>query len=99
MFCACADNPPILSGSRPGSAASGVGTLVWNDKTLPTLHCVPDVGSRRITVRENDTEVGRLPKVPGDAVLARYRGDAGEVRGGAGEDGVAPGPVGVTGRT
>jgi hypothetical protein len=68
-FCVWASKPPMLSGSRVGPAVSGVGTFVWNDEILPTLHCAPEVGSLRITVSENATEDGRAPNFAAGAVL------------------------------
>ena len=78
-FWALASKPPMLSGSRLGSAVSGVGTFVWNDVTLPTLHCVPDDGSRRTTVNENVIEDGRCPCWPGDGAMSALSGKVGEV--------------------
>src|SRR5690349_3543967 len=79
IFCVFASRPPILLGSSLGSAASGVGTFVWNEEIFPTLNCAPELASRRITVSVNDTEEGRCPKFPGDNVRSWRKGEVGEV--------------------
>lgn len=68
----------MLPGSRDGSAVSGVGTFVWKDMIFPTLHCVPEVGSLRITVSENATEDGWLSDFLGESFLPGCNGEVGE---------------------
>lgn len=82
---------------------SGVGTFVWKEDTLPTLHCAPEVGSRRMMVRENATQEGGRLDFAGDGTSPACRAEVGEVMGNAwwlvrGAAGVA-GWIGVTGRT